>query len=102
MTMIFIRYLSFFTGGLLLSPQEARTGDLWSDIACSGCGSNDIRSRNQGNRMKIVFCRNNACKDSGQKGSGFPPAREQRSEYGIAGQQNIHSIALQAVQGRRI
>jgi hypothetical protein len=44
--------------------------------------------------MKIVFCRNNACKDSGQKGAGFSPAREQRSEYGIAGQQNIHSIAL--------
>jgi hypothetical protein len=52
------------------------------------------RSRFQGNRMKIAFCRNNACKDSGQKGAGFPPAREQRSAYSIAGQQNIHSIAL--------
>jgi hypothetical protein len=34
------------------------------------------RARGQGNRMKIAFCRNNACKDSGQKGAGFPPARE--------------------------
>jgi hypothetical protein len=30
----------------------------------------------RGNRMKIAFCRNNACKDSGQKVAGFPPARE--------------------------
>jgi hypothetical protein len=45
--------------------------------------------------MKIAFCRNNAWKDSGQKGAGFPPAREQRSEYSFAGQQNIHSIALE-------
>jgi hypothetical protein len=48
----------------------------------------------QGNRMKIAFCRNNACKDSGRKGAGFPPARERRSEYSVTGQQNIHSIAL--------
>jgi hypothetical protein len=34
----------------------------------------------QGNRMNIVFRRNNACKDSGQKGAGFPSARGRRSE----------------------
>jgi hypothetical protein len=49
--------------------------------------------------MKIAFRRNIAWKDSGQKGAGFPPAREQRSEYSFAGQQNIHSIALAAVAG---
>jgi hypothetical protein len=38
-------------------------------------------------------------KKAGKKGAGFPPAREQRSEYNsFAGQQNIHSIAL----GRRL
>jgi hypothetical protein len=42
--------------------------------------------------MNVAFRRNNAWKDSGQKGAGFPPAREQRSEYSIAGQQNMRVL----------
>jgi hypothetical protein len=72
------------------------TGGIVKEKIYVCCQQNEMSTVRaiQGNRMKITFCRNNACKDSGQKGAGFPPAREQRSEYSIAGQQNIHSIAL--------